>query len=367
MSIMAGPVASCLRSLAVGCIATLAATPAPAEPAAGAASPRVLVTVAKVSRASPDVVVPGEVQARYLSNVAFRVPGRISQRLVEVGQHVGADQVLARLEPEQQQSDLRDAEATLASAKASAEQAALTFARQRELMKNRYTTQIAYDQAEQQMRVTRAQVENGEARLGSARTQLSYTDLKAGVAGIITARNAETGQVVRQGDTVFTIAQDGDRDAIFNVYETLLAKPLASMQIRVALTADPSVATTATVREISPLVDRKTGAVKVRATLADLPERMSLGAPVLGIGSLEQDPAITLPWSALFRWEGKPAVWIVDPKDSTVAVRNVSVDSYAGADMVIRDGVSVGDRVVSAGIQFLHPGQKVAVVEGGEP
>ena len=341
----------------------LAVLASPAFAEVPATIPRVLATTAQLTRNSPDIVVPGEIEARYQSNVSFRVSGRISQRLVEIGQHVGADQVLARMEPEQQQADLRDAQAALASAKASAEQASLTFARQRELMKNRYTTQSVYDQAEQQLRTSQAQVENAQARLGTMKTQLTYTDLKAGVAGIVTARNAEIGQVVKQGDTVFTIAQDGDRDAVFNIYEGLLAKPPKSKQIRVVLIADRTVTTTAQVREISPIVDEKTGAVRLKATLDGQPQRMGLGAPILGIGNLEADPAITLPWSALFRWEGKPAVWVVD-KDDTVSLRPITIESYVGRDMVLKDGVAPGDRVVTAGIQFLYPGRKVAVVEG---
>ena len=329
--------------------------------------PRVLITIAKLAPSAPDIIIPGDVQARYQSNISFRVGGRIAERRVEIGAHVGADDVLARIEPEQQQADMRDAEAALASAEASYGQAKLTFARQQELMKSRFTTQTTLDQAEQQLRVTQGQVESNRAKVGSMKEQLSYTELKAGVAGIVTARNAETGQVVKQGDTVFTIAQDGDRDAVFNVYEGLVAKPPARKDLRVVLIADPSVTTTATLREVSPTVDSKTGAVKVKTTLKDVPKEMTLGASVLGIGNLDASPAVTLPWRALFRWQGKPALWIVDPKDETVSIRAVVVESYADDGMVLREGVAAGDRVVTAGIQFLSPGRKVAVVDGTPP
>lgn len=328
---------------------------------------QVVVTVARLSNADPDVVIPGDVQARYQSNVSFRVSGKISARLVEVGQHVNADQVLARIDPEQQVSNLRNSEAALASVEASLGQAEVTFARQGELMKNRFTTQPAYDQAEQLLRTTGAQVESGKAALGSAREQLSYTDLKANIAGIVTSRNAEVGQVIREGETVFVIAQDGPRDAVFNVYEGLLADPPSGNQISVALLADPSVKVSATVREISPKVDTQTGSVKVKATLTETPARMTLGATVLGMGNSEASQAVTLPWSALYLWRGKPAVWVVDPKGSTVAARPISVQSYSGRGMVLKDGISEGEHVVTAGIQFLRPGMKVAVQAGSEP
>ncbi len=345
------------------CLSVLLVSGVAAEPA----RPRVVVTVARMSATSSDIVIPGDVQARYQSNISFRVAGRISERLVEVGQHVTADQVLARLEPEQQRSNLRDAEAALASARAGAEQARLTFARQRALMNSRYTTQVAFDQAEQQARVTQAQVEAREAQLGSMREQLSYTDLRAGVAGTVTARNAEVGQVVRAGDAVFAIARDGDRDAVFNVYEGLLAKPPASKRIEVVLIADPGVRTHAMVREIAPTVDARTGAVRVRATLEDIPDRMALGATVLGRGNLDAARAVTLPWGALFRWRGTPAIWVVDPADATVSVRQVAVESFTDDGMILKSGVADGERVVTAGIQFLHPGQRVTVVEDTTP
>lgn len=341
--------------------------PATSRVGTSGAIPRVVVTTAQMSASAPDVVIPGDIEARYQSNISFRVNGRIRERLVEVGAHVAPDQVLARIEPEQQEAALRDAEAALAAAEASLAQATVTFARQAELMKGRYTTQTAFDAAEQGLRTTQAQVESGRARLGSVREQLTYTELRAGVPGIVTARNAEVGQVVRQGETVFTIAQDGPRDAVFNVYEGLLASPPKSREISVVLLADPAVRVAATVREIAPTVDPANGAVKVKATLTGDAPGMTLGASVVGLGNLDASQAVTLPWSALFRWGGEPAVWIHDPRDGTVSPRRIAIEAYAGTGMVLRDGVAAGDRVVTAGIQFLRPGQRVAVVEGAAP
>src|SRR4051812_553392 len=202
---------------------------------------RVTAVRAEASEAAPDIRLTGEIRARFETNVAFRTNGKISERVAEVGQHVGPDQVLARLEPQEQQANVESAHAALNSAEAQLTQARLTFERQQSLLRGGYTTRSAYDQAEQVLRTSEAAVASGRAALGTAQEQLSYTDLRAGVAGVVTARSVEAGQVVQAGQTTFTIAQDGPRDAVFNIFEALLARPPRSRRVNVALQADPAV------------------------------------------------------------------------------------------------------------------------------
>lgn len=323
---------------------------------------QVRVVAAALAPVSERVVLTGDVQAKFLSNIAFRVSGKIQERLVEVGEHVTADQVLARLEPQEQQVNVDTAQAALASAEALLTQAKVSFERQQSLMRSGYTTRTAYDQAEQTLRTTQASVESAKAALGNAREQFSYTELKTGVAGMITARNAEAGQVVQSGQTVFTLAQDGPRDAVFIVSETLLAEPPEGKTIDIILLSDPRVRTTGTVREISPAVDPSSGGVRVKIGLSKVPPEMSLGATVAGIGQIRTRPAVSLPWSALFRWQDRPAVWVLDPGSGTVSPKTVAIERYAGSAIVLSDGIAPGERVVVAGIQLLRPGQTVAVV-----
>ncbi|KMO15500.1 acriflavin resistance protein [Methylobacterium indicum] len=322
----------------------------------------VRVVTAALAPVSAQVVLTGDIQAKFLSNIAFRVSGKIQERLVEVGEHVTADQVLARLEPQEQQVNVDTAQAALASAEALLTQAKVGFERQQSLMRSGYTTRTAYDQAEQTLRTTQASVESAKAALGNAREQFSYTELKTGVAGMITARNAEAGQVVQSGQTVFTLAQDGPRDAVFIVSETLLAEPPEGKTVDIILLSDPRVRTTGTVREISPAVDPSSGGVRVKIGLSQVPPEMSLGATVAGLGRFRARQAISLPWSALFRWQDQPAVWVLDPGSGTVAPKTVTIDRYAGSAIVLSEGIQPGERVVTAGIQLLRPGQAVAVV-----
>ena len=310
-----------------------------------------------------DIVFTGDIQPQAPTNVAFRTNGKVAERLVEVGEHVDPDRVLARLDPVQLRSDVDNAQAALTSAEATLSQARIAFKRQGELIRSGYTTRPSYDNAEQQQRTAQAAVDSAKAALGTAREQFSYTDLRAGVPGIIMSRDFEVGQVVQAGQTVMTLAQDGPRDAVFNVYEALPANPPASKEVRVALQNDPSVSTTGTVREISPTVDATSGTVRVKIGLRTTPPAMTLGAVVIGRGTFEARAAFVLPWSALYRWQDRPAVWIHDPTTGTVAPRVVAVDRYGPDDILLAEGVEDGESVVVAGIQFLRPGQKVVVVE----
>jgi RND family efflux transporter MFP subunit len=337
-------------------------------PAAGADGSdqlaRVTTVRAEASEAAPDIRLTGEIRARFETNVAFRTNGKISERVAEVGQHVGPDQVLARLEPQEQQANVESAHAALNSAEAQLTQARLTFERQQSLLRGGYTTRSAYDQAEQVLRTSEAAVASAKAALGTAQEQLSYTDLRAGTAGVVTARSAEGGQVVQAGQTVFTIAQDGPRDAVFNIFEALLATPPRSRRVNVALQADPAVKATGTVREVSPTIDPASGSVKVKVGLDATPPQMTLGAAVIGAGEFQPESAVVLPWGALFRWQGRPAVWVVDSGTQTVTPKPVTVTRYVADAIVLSAGVAPGEIVVTAGVQLLRPGQKVAPVEG---
>jgi RND family efflux transporter MFP subunit len=331
------------------------------------AVPRVEATTASTSAVTANVSITGDIEARYLTDISFRTTGKLASRAVEVGAHVDANDVLAKLDPQQQLANVNDAEARLSSANSALAQAERTFDRQQTLLAGGGTSQVAYDQADLALVTAKSQVESAQAYLEIMREQLSFTDLRAEVAGIITARSAEVGQVVKAGQTVYTLAQDGPRDAVFNVYESLLANLSRGAQIDVMLVSNPRIRATATLRELAPMIDAASGTVKVKATIDSSPPEMTLGSVVVGSAHVGNADAITLPSSALFRWDGQPAVWIVDPKLSTVSLRTVKIERYGDARIVLSGGVSAGDRVVTAGAQFLRPGVKVIVVNDNAP
>ncbi len=324
----------------------------------------VQVEAAVLADYAPAIRLTGEIRARVESDLSFRVAGRITERLVNVGDHVMADQVLARLDPQQQQATVTAAEAAVLSAEAVLRQATSSYERQKALLARGFTTQREHDQAVEAYRTAQASRADARARLGTARDHLSDTVLRAGVAGVITARNAETGQVVQTAQTVFSIAQDGPRDAVFNVNESIFTHELANPAIALTLVSDPAVTATGVVREISPTVDRATGTVRAKVGLAQSLAAMTLGASVIGEGRLEPRKFVAVPWSALSSGSGQPAVWTVDPETKAVLLKPITIEGYETGKVFMRDGLRPGEIVATGGAQFLRPNQVVAVAKG---
>ncbi len=314
----------------------------------------------------PDVRLTGDIEAQYQNDVSFRVSGRILERKADVGDHVVADQILATIDPQEQNADVAAAQAVLDSAAAQLRQVVATFDRQKELLVKGFTTRREYDQADAAARTAKGSVDSASAQLSVARERLADTQLKAGVAGVITARNVEAGQVVQAAQAAFTIAQDGPRDAVFNVYESLLGGARVDRKVEVALLSDPKTIAWGDVREIAPTVDMTTGTIRVKIGLDDPPATMTLGALVSGVGHIRPRKVLRLPPSALSALARKPAVWIVDPKTEAVSLRNFTIDLYRTDEIIVADGLSPGDIVVTKGAQLLRPGEIVApVVNGG--
>jgi RND family efflux transporter MFP subunit len=208
-------------------------------------------------------------------------------------------------------------------------------------------------------------LEDANAQLGTAKDALSYTELRAGAAGVITARNLEVGQVVQAAQQAFSLAQDGDRDAVFDVYESIFFRQQEDDKISLTLLSDRNVTATGRVREISPTIDPKSATVRVKVAIEDPPAAMTLGSAVAGTVRWKRVKQIILPWSALTAIGSAPAVWVVDPGTRTVSLKPVTVDRYETGTVVIKDGLQSGERVVVDGGKLLSLGQSVTYDEEG--
>ena len=163
------------------------------------------------------VVLTGDIRAENEVNLAFRIGGRIIERKGEVGDKVEPDQVLAKLDPQDELNALRSAQAALAAARAQEVEAQNNFDRQNHLMERGFTTRANFDSAKQALQTAQARVDDATAQLDIAQDRVSFTELKANVSGTITARSAESGEVVQAGQPIFTVARQDGRDAVFDV------------------------------------------------------------------------------------------------------------------------------------------------------
>jgi RND family efflux transporter MFP subunit len=309
------------------------------------------------------VTLTGEVQARFSADLSFRVNGRVLARLVDVGAHVNGGDLLARLDPAEQQADFEAATAGVAAAEAQLRVAQATFDRQTALLSSGFTTRVAYDRAQEQLRAANSTLESAKAELGRAREALGDTELRARAAGVITARSLELGQVVQAVQSVFTLAQDSELDAVFDVPESMFFGEVEHDRVSLALVSNSDVTAAGEVREISPAVDPRSSTVRVKVAIHDPPSAMTLGSAIAGTAATKPASEITLPWTALTAAGSKPAVWIVDPGTNTVSLKPVTVGAYEAGAVLISHGLQPGDRVVIDGGKLLSSGQPVTYGE----
>jgi len=322
------------------------------------------VVTVEAGQIADDIKLSGEVQAKKDVGLAFRIGGRVLERPVNVGDRVKAGQVIARLEPTLERNALTAATAALEAARGEVSTTRSTFERQERLMAQGFTTRPRYDQARRAQETAQAALENAEAQLELARDRLGFTELRAEVAGVVTERRIEPGEVVQPGQIVVQIARDDSRDAVFNVPAAVLDTYLNNARIRVALADAPSVTAYGSVREIAPQADPVTRTFAVRVGLQDPPEAMRLGSTVVGTIELTTAAIVSIPASALTQQGRSPAVWVVDPAKSTVSLRDIDVLRFDAGTVILSQGLAPGETIVSAGIQALHPGQRVRPLPG---
>lgn len=328
-----------------------------------AAAPRpVRTTIAAARPVGETVTLTGHIAAKDEAAAAFRISGRMLERPVNVGDRVAPGQLLAKLDPQNEESQLRAAQASLTSARAVLNQAQPAFERQRILLSQGHTPRAQFEVAQKALENAQAQVDAAEAQLQIAEQRVGWTVLTADAAGTVTARGAEPGEVVQAGQMIVQIARQGGRDAVFDVPSQIIRAAPADPRVTVRLNGDPSVTAEGRVREVSPQADPVTRTFQVRVGLSDPPAALLLGSIVSGTIQLDSAPVIPLPAAALTRRDSTAAVWIVDPVKQTVAMRTVEVARFDPGTVIIAHGLSTGDIVVTAGVQALHPGQKVRLV-----
>jgi len=304
----------------------------------------------------------GEVRARVESRLGFRVAGKIMRRQAELGQHVQGGQVLAQLDPQDFRLATEGARAQHAAALTNRDLAAADLKRYRSLRDQNFISGADLERRETTFKAAQAQLEQAQAQLTAQGNQANYTTLAADVPGIITAIEAEPGQVVAAGTPVVRIAQDGARDVVFAVPEDRAGQVKPDSPVAIRGWANGA-EFEGKVREVAASADAVTRTYTVKATI-DPAKAPALGATVYARPkalSHSGAPVLKVPTSAL-RQEGKgTAVWVLDKSSMTVRSQAVQVVTADGNEAVIGNGLSPGELVVAAGVHVLSPGQKVTI------
>ena len=333
-----------------------AATPAPPRSA--------IVAHPQTADAINAEVYSGDVRARFESQLGFRVNGKIKTRKVDVGNHVETGQVIAELDPVDLQLQVGSAGANLAAAKAARDLAQADYDRYKSLLTKNYVSQTQVDAQANTLKAAQAQVQQAQAALAVAQNQAEYTSLRADHTGMITALNAEAGQVVTAGQAVATLAWDGAVEVEIAVPENRISAYQVGTPFAIESWADAGKRLGGHLREIGPEADRVTRTYRVRIRFDDQAQAPRLGqtarvyfADAAGVGQT------LIPLSALHELSGKPAVWIVDAKTRQVKLAPVAVSAYREQGVTLAGGVDMRDWIVTAGVHKLREGETIAPVD----
>jgi RND family efflux transporter MFP subunit len=306
----------------------------------------------------------GTVQARHEVNEAFRVGGKVVQRKVDVGQKVREGDVLAILDDTDYRLAEEAARQQLASAMTQARQAE-SDRKRLDALKSDGSVSVSDDEKSQSGAQTASATAEAEAKkLELARNRLKYTVLRASQSGVVTAVRFEVGQVVAEGQPVVSIANEGEPEIVADVPEDHLAA-FNTSRYRAWLASAPEQTFDVVLRELSPQAAAQTRTFRARLKPA-APRPLPLGATATLVveRSVGEASAAVIPAAAITQSNGKPAVWVVHRAASeavgTVDLINVAVHGYRN-DEVLVSGPPAGELVVTAGVQKMAPGLRVAL------
>lgn len=295
----------------------------------------------------------GVVVARYEVQESFRVDGRMLKRLVDVGDRVRAGQVLAILDENDLRLSMESAQAEFNAARSNKEQSLTDERRYAALLSQRVVSQSEYDLKHLAADEARGRLDKADRALRLARNRLDYADLICSTDGAVTKVNAEAGQVVAPGQSVFSVARNGELEVLVNIPESII-QDLRETEGEVALWSNQDRRYHAVLREIAPAADSATRTYPVRFSLpgADTAVRIGMTATLRLSGS-RSVPMARIPASSLFDQGQGLGVWIVAPESGRLSFRPVTVDRYADRDVYVHGRLSRGEIVVTAGVHKL--------------
>jgi len=309
------------------------------------------------------LVLAGTVVPRIETTLGFRVPGKIVQRSVDVGTVVKPGDLIAQLDPADHRLAVDNARAALASAEADHIRARADHERYQQLRGGAAFTPQTLEQRQMLAATTLARADQARSQLTSAENNLAYTELRADTGGVVTAVQAEVGQVMSQGQGVVRVARTDELEIVVGVPEHRLKVVRESAAAGFELWSDPGKRHAAKLRELSPSADPTSRTYPARFSIVDPPEFIGLGmTATLSFERPDTTPVAEVPLAAIFQQGTRPAVWVVDKATGAVELRPVIVARWRNDTAAILSGVKDGELIATAGVHKLEAGQKVKPV-----
>jgi RND family efflux transporter MFP subunit len=304
----------------------------------------------------------GIVAARVQSDLGFRVPGKVLERLIDTGQTVKRGQPLMRIDPKDLRLAMRAHEEAVAAARALAHQTAEDEVRYRDLVAAGAVSASAYDKVKAAAESARAQLNAAEALAEVARNETSYAVLRADTDGVVVETLAEPGQVVNAGQVVVRVAHAGSREAVIELPETL--RP-AIGSIGRATSYGSGLTGATKLRQLSDAANRHTRTFEARyvleGRLADAPlgSTITVCISAAHISDSRSAPSLQVPIGAIFDPGKGPGVWLVEGESPQVTWRAVQIVNLSDAAAAVLGHLEAGDRVVALGAHLLREGEPV--------
>lgn len=339
--------------------ALLAACSKPAPPTEDVRPVRVMTLAAASSGEQQQF--SGDVRPRYESQLGFRVGGKIVERKVDVGALVKKGDVLMRLDPQDLRLAESQARATLRAAETERDLAQADYKRHVDLRKQNFVSQALLDARQSALKAAQANVDAARAGLRGQSNQSNYTSLTADVDGVVTAIEAEVGQVVQPGTPVARLARTVEKEVVIGIPEDKVALLQTGSAVTVRLWSDAATSIAGTIREISPIADPASRTYTVKVAIPDnAAVRLGMTATVDVATGAAGTSGLRLPLTALAQHGNASSVWIVEKG----AVRRVPVQvaGQVGNDVLVTGAVRAGQSVVTAGVNLLKEGQKVRIL-----
>ncbi|GLS22978.1 hemolysin secretion protein D [Labrys miyagiensis] len=337
------------------------------QKAAALTDPRQEAPVVRLAVAAPvtgsERAFTGIVGARVESNLGFRVPGKIVERLVNAGQQVKAHQPLMRIDETDLRLALTAKRNAVTAARAVLTQASADESRYAVLVKNGLAaTPQRYEQAKAALDTATAQLAAAEAEAKVAENEAAYSVLVADADGTVIETLAEPGQVVSAGQAVARLAHAGPREAVVALPETI--RPAIGSVAEASVYGSDGRHYTAHLRQLSDSADAQTRTYEARYVLDGEAAAAPLGATVtIRLVNQASQPEVEVPLGAVLDNGQSTGVWVLDGATSTVKFQPVKLVRVTSETAVI-SGLWSGAPVVSLGAHLLQEGARVRTASG---
>jgi RND family efflux transporter MFP subunit len=305
----------------------------------------------------------GDVRPRYESRLGFRVGGKISARKVDVGTSVKRGTLLMQLDPQDLRLGQAQAQASLRAAQTNADLARAELKRYQDLRSQNFVSQAVLDQKVAAAHASQASAEAARAQLREQANQTGYASLESDTDGVVTAIDAEVGQVVAPGAPVVRVARTDEKEVVIGVPEDQVDELRQVGAVAVRLWADPNRSIPGKIREVSPVADAATRTYTVKVSIPPSDDvRLGMTAVVQLVRQAAESSGAQLraPLASLVQNKGSSAVWVIE--NGAVRLQKVEVGGVSGNDVLLTGGVKPGQAIVTAGVNLLKNGQKVKIL-----